>query len=300
VMKALRERLPVNARRRLLRSGVLPKADLFHAMNQRVEAGRARIPVVVTFHDLFVLTGEYSTAEFRRRFAEQARVAAARADRIIAVSEFTASQVHDLLGVERDRIRVVHHGTEMPPGEPRPDGGRENLILHVGAIQKRKNLIRLIEAFEQTGQRDWKLVLAGSDGYEAAEVRARIGASPIADRISIAGYVSHHELEELFKRARIFAFPSLDEGFGIPVIEAMARAVPVLTSNRSALPEAAGGAALLVDPLEVGAIAQGLKTLMADPQARTELSRRGRERARGMTWERAAGETWGVYEELAG
>jgi glycosyltransferase involved in cell wall biosynthesis len=314
VLKSLNDRLPRNGRRRLLRYGGVPKADVFHALNQRVDSGASKVPIVVTFHDLFVLTGDYSSAEFRERFAEQARAAAARADKIIAVSAFTAGQVQDLLNVSADRIRVVHHGTVMPLGEPPPDESRENLILHVGAIQKRKNLLRLIEAFERAsanvpsdrpgpsrdrqGADPWSLVLAGSDGWQSDEVRERIAKSPVADRISITGYVTNEQLEDLYRKARVFAFPSLDEGFGIPVIEAMARGVPVLTSNKSALPEAAGDAALLVDPLDVDSIASGLSQLTSDPQLRLDLRTRGLARAAEMTWERAVDKTWQVYEEL--
>jgi glycosyltransferase involved in cell wall biosynthesis len=250
---------------------------------------------VCTFHDLFVLTGEYSTPEFRARFAAQARDAARRADRIIAVSAFTARQVAELLGVDRERIRVVHHGIRPLP--PPPGVVRENVVLHVGAIQARKNIARLVEAFENAGA-GWRLVLAGSAGYGAESIHARIAASPARDRIQVTGYVSPTELAAWYARASVFAFPSLDEGFGIPVLEAMAAGVPVLTSNRSALPEVAGGAALLVDPENAPEMAAALDRLLVDPDLRLELAARGRRRASDFSWERAAAATWAVYDEL--
>jgi glycosyltransferase involved in cell wall biosynthesis len=269
---------------------------LFHALNQRLPSVRLR-RTVTTFHDLFVLTSEYSTPEFRQRFAQQARQAAGNSDLIVTVSEFTARQVEQLLGVERARLRVVHHGVHLP-SEAGP-GGRENMVLHVGAVQQRKNLTRLIDAFCGLGPA-WRLVLAGSLGFGGAEILARIHDSPGRDRIQWLGYVPTGELSQLYRRARIFAFPSLDEGFGMPVLEAMAWGVPVITSNRSALPEVAGDAALLVDPLDAGALAAALTALAAQPSLREDLIARGRQRAAAFTWEAAVTKTWAVYQELLG
>ncbi len=297
LLKSLRDSHPSNARRRLLSYTRPPRADLFHALNQRLEFPSRAIPSVVTFHDLFVLSGDYSTPDFRQRFAQQARQAAQRADLVICVSRFTADQVRDLLHVPESRLRVIPHGTRSSGVI---NGARENVILHVGAIQKRKNLVRLVEAFESVDP-SWRLILAGAaSGFESQETLDRINSSRAATRIEITGYVSDAALETLYRRASIFAFPSLDEGFGIPVIEAMARGVPVLTSNRSALPEAAGGAALLIDPLHVDAIAQGLKQLTVDLALRDDLRAKGLARAASMTWERAVEQNWAVYQELLG
>ena len=292
------EERPINsAIRPLFDSFQIFRADLFHGLNQRLPASRFR-RTVCTFHDLFVLTSEYSTPEFRARFAEQARHAAARADLIICVSQFTANQVRDLLGVDSGRLRVVPHGTRFP-AEPSEDL-RESLILHTGAIQHRKNLMRLIEAFEQAAPSPWRLILAGSDGYGAAEIHARIAASPARARIETPGYVSDSALAQLYRRASLFAFPSLDEGFGIPVLEAMAQGIPVLSSNCSALPEACGDAALLIDPLDGEALAHGLHRLIHDSDLRAQLIQAGKSRAAEFTWQRAVTRTWAIYEELAG
>jgi glycosyltransferase involved in cell wall biosynthesis len=294
--RSWRLELPPNVRRRLILEPFAPRgADLFHGLNQRLP----RIPLrraVATFHDLFVMSGEYSTPEFRARFTAQARDAAARADAIIAVSEFTRSQVISLLGVEPSKVRVVHHGIRRLAY---PVAERQKTILNVGAIQTRKNIARLVEAFE-TVDRSWRLVLAGSSGYGGGEILARIAASPARDRISVTGYVSPEELARWYAKAEIFAFPSLDEGFGMPVLEAMAAGTPVVTSNRSALPEVAGDAAILVDPESAEAIGLALRDLTQTEELRRELSRRGVERARLFTWEKAVAETWNVYRELLG
>lgn len=288
--------LPRNSRRRLLAEPFGPRrAELFHGLNQRLP----RIPLrraIATFHDLFVLTGEYSTPEFRARFAEQARDAAARSAAIITVSEFTRSQVVSLLGVDPAKVHAVHHGTRPPEF---PAAAREKIVLNVGAIQKRKNIARLVEAFE-TVDSDWRLVLAGSPGFGSAEILARIERSPARGRISVPGYVSPADLAALYAKAEIFAFPSLDEGFGMPVLEAMAAGVPVVTSNRSALPEVAGTAAILVDPDDAEALAQALRELTRNEELRLEMVRQGTERAQLFTWGKAVRETWDVYRKVLG
>jgi glycosyltransferase involved in cell wall biosynthesis len=292
--RSWRAAVPRNARRRLLAEPLGPRgAELFHGLNQRLP----RIPLrcaITTFHDLFVLTGEYSTPEFRARFARQARDAAARSAAVIAVSAFTKSQVVSLLGVEPSKVHVVHHGIRRLD---LPAVAREPVILSVGAIQKRKNIARLVEAFE-TVDPAWRLVLAGSCGYGATEIRARIEKSPARGRISVPGYVSPAELAAWYARAQIFAFPSLDEGFGMPVLEAMAAGVAVVTANRSALPEVAGEAAIQVEPESVEALGQALRDLTRNEELRRELVQRGTARALLFTWEKAVRETWEVYHKV--
>ncbi len=158
LLRSLGDTLPRNARRRIL-SGA-PSGDIFHALNQRVDVRAAR--TVTTFHDLFVMTGGYSSRDFRLRFTEQAKQAAAKSDLIIAVSSFTAGQVETLLKVPRDRIRVIPHGVR-PPAELRPQ--RENLVLFVGAIQRKAQeyVGRLLRAFDRMPS-GWRLILAGASG----------------------------------------------------------------------------------------------------------------------------------------
>ena len=275
--------------KRLLLDSTPRGVDVFHGLNQRLPQ-KKRSKTVCTFHDLFVLSGEYSTPEFRARFAEQAREASLRSDRIIAVSQFTANQVVEYLGYPQDQVRVVPHGVVLPEHVIGVEQ-REKIVLTVGAVQKRKNTRRLIEAFRAMPM-DWQLWIAGSAGYEAAEM-----LEGLPDNVRVLGYVPDAELEMLYARASVFAFPSLDEGFGIPVLEAMAHGLPVLTSTSSALPEVAGDAALLVDPLRSDAIADGLLQLM-DLGRRQSLVLLGLERARQFSWEKSAQMTAAVYREL--
>ena len=293
--RSLRDHLPANCARRLLFETRSPQAELFHGLNQRLPRACPR-RTVTTFHDLFVLTGDYSTPEFRRRFAGQARDAANRSDLVIAVSEFTAGQVRDLLGVSADRVRVIPHGASTRRA---PSAAREKLILHVGAIQRRKNLVRLIEAFERTDP-GWRLALAGSCGYGSEEILHRIEGSPRRQDVQVLGYVSQTQLDDLYARAAVFAFPSLDEGFGMPILDAMAAGVPVLTSNRSATAEVSGDAALLVVPDDTGSIVEALHRLTTEETLRREFVVRGLQRAALFTWEKALEATWAVYGELLG
>jgi glycosyltransferase involved in cell wall biosynthesis len=300
-LKSLRAALPRNARRAMLGESSCGRpwgpwsAGLFHGLNQRLPRQRFR-RAVATFHDLFVLTGDYSSKEFRERFARQARDAASRADLIITVSAFTAGQVQQLLGVEPARLRVIHHGVRV---RSCPGMMREPVVVHIGAIQRRKNIARLVDAFNQMPS-GWRLVLAGAHGYGAGEILERIERSPRRASIELPGYVTDRELAGLYARASIFAFPSLDEGFGMPALDAMANGVPVLAGTRSALPEVCGDAALLVDPEDTAAIAEGLRRLATEDVLRDELCARGLARAQQFTWANAVAKTWEVYRELLG
>lgn len=292
--------VPPGVRRSLLLDHLLPlRPALFHGLNQRLP----KLPMrhaVSTFHDLFVITSQYSTREFRERFTQQARDAAARSDLLVCVSAFTASQVEDLLHVPADRIRVVHHGVRPPQSSLIPAvESRDPLILFVGAIQKRKNVAALVRAFARVPQ-PWKLVLVGGRGYGWEEVEIAIAESPARDRISAPGYTGDAALHELYARASIFAFPSLDEGFGMPVLEAMAWGVPVLCSNRSSMPEVAGDAACLVDPLRQNEIEDALMHLTADLAFRRLLAGKGSIRIKAFRWEQAVEQTYAIYRELCG
>lgn len=301
-------RVGPRCRRRLLEdgwAGMFPsKLDVFHGLNQRLPQ-RAFGPRVATYHDLFVMSAEYSTAEFRRRFTDLAKQTAERADHVIAVSAFTAGQVTELLGFPAERVSVVHHGFD-PVDEVASEelaafraelAGDAPIVLSVGAIQERKNTARLVQAFTRLSG-DPVLVLAGAEGFGGAAIAEQIEASPAAGRMRRLGYVDAATRAKLYRLADVFAFPSLDEGFGIPVLEAMSCGLPVLTSDRSALPEVAGGAALLVDPYSVDAIETGLAGLLDDADIRARMGRAGLRRAAEFSWDRCARETYAIYQHL--
>jgi glycosyltransferase involved in cell wall biosynthesis len=291
----LHTRLPVNVKCRFLAdSWGSRSASILHGLNQRLPRRRFRRQVA-TFHDLFVLSGDYSTPEFRTRFAAQAREAAAGAEVIIAVSAFTGKQVETYLNVPATRIRVVHHG--VLPREI-PDLPKEKVVLCVGAIQRRKNQAGLVRAFRAMPQ-DWTLVLAGSSGYGSEETFQEIGTSPCAGRIHVTGYLPDAEIAAWYARASIFAFPSLDEGFGMPVLEAMAAGLPVITSDQSALPEVSGDAAILVNPANESDIGDALKTLARDESRRASMAALGRAHAATFRWPNTVKATARIYREIA-
>lgn len=309
--RALRSPLPApNCSRRLMEDffPLLPprNAALFHGLNQRlpraIRKGTSLPRAVTTFHDLLVMSGDYSTPEFRRRFTELARDAARRSDHIIAISHFTAGQIVEHLGYPSDRISVVHHGVDPIPqiapqaGEAfrRELGLEAPFVLHVGAIQKRKNVARLLEAFEGLPER-YLLALAGATGYGAGEIIGRIEESPARQRIRLLGYRTRDELNHLYRTAAVLAFPSLEEGFGLPVLEAMSAGLPVVTANGSALKEVAGDAALLVDPLDADGLRDALQAALEDPAVKERLVAAGVRRAAEFTWQRAAQQTLAVY-----
>ena len=292
--RTLLSKAPPNVRIRLLSTHKGDRtAPLFHGLNQRLPELRFQ-KQVATFHDLFVLSGDYSTPEFRERFAAQARSAAAAADLIIAVSAFTASQVEHYLYVPASRIRVIHHGIVA---RPLPDIPREKVILCVGAIQRRKNQAALVRAF-RAAPHDWTLVLAGSHGYDAEAALREIANSPARDRIKITGYIPDQEIARWYAKASIFAFPSFDEGFGMPVLEAMAAGVPVIAGNRSSLPEVCGDAAILVDPSNDEELAHAVNSLATDDGLRRKMTTNGKIHAAGFRWETAVHATIAVYKEL--
>jgi glycosyltransferase involved in cell wall biosynthesis len=230
---------------------------------------------------------------------------ARRADRVIAISEAGKRDVVQTLRLRPERVDVVHLGFAManaavptPEAELRTRFGlREGrLVLTVAAALRHKNLFRLLEAFALLDSRNAELVVVGHAGLDQERLRRRAAELGIEQRVHFTGWVEKVDLEGLYAAATAFVYPSLMEGFGMPVLEAMYRDVPVACSNVSAMPEIAGGAAELFDPTDPRAIAAAIDRLLEDPARRNELVARGRERWGEFSWERAAAETLAVYE----
>jgi len=234
--------------------------------------------------------------------------AARRAAAVIAISEFGRQDMAAELGVPTDSIFVTPlapagQGPAAPVAEHelrrRLSLGESELVLCVSAALAHKNLPRLIDAFAPlTQERDAILVLAGHDGLERAALRAHADAAGIPDRVRLAGWIERAELEGLYNAARAFAYPSLIEGFGIPILEAMARGLPVACSSAGALAEVAGGAALLFDPHNTSAITETIRRLLDDAPLRERLIEAGWARAREFSWERCAEQTLAVYRHV--
>jgi glycosyltransferase involved in cell wall biosynthesis len=224
--------------------------------------------------------------------------AARRSDRVLADSHSTRSDLIQLLGVEPDRIDVaplglgaVQRHPPLPEDETRARLGLDarKVLLSLSAKRPHKNLAALIGALARIpAERRPQLVLPGYPTWHEAQLRERAASAGVAADVRFLGWLSGAELEGLWAVADTFVFPSLYEGFGLPVLEAMARGVPVASSNASSLPEVAGDAALLFDPHDESAIASAVERLLSDPEEAARLRARGLERARSFTWERTA------------
>jgi glycosyltransferase involved in cell wall biosynthesis len=265
----------------------LPRAarrcDVLHCPSFRAPV-RTRVPLVITVHDLAVLRHPDAFNRWTRTYSSAfvPRVVRA-AQRVIAVSEFTKRELVEVLHVPEERIHVVANGVD-PPFEPNGARAGGDYVLAVGTLEPRKNLPRLAAAARRAGV---ELRVAGARGWGDV----RVGG----DGVRFLGFVHDAELAELYRGALCVAYPSLYEGFGIPVLEALACGAPVVTSAGSAMAEVADGAAVLVDPRDEGSIAEGIREAIA---RRGELSQRGPMIASAYSWERSAEMTVDAYREL--
>jgi glycosyltransferase involved in cell wall biosynthesis len=220
------------------------------------------------------------------------RISARTANRVITISESARDDIVRQFGLNSGKVDVTPLGVrlaEAPP--PRLNG--PPVILCVAQKRPYKNLTSLIHAVAEIP--DATLVLPGAPTEHEGELRALADRLGVADRVRFPAWVSGEELEALYAEATCFVLPSLIEGFGLPVLEAMARGVPVACSDRPALPEVAGDAALLFDPMDQAAVTDAVRRLLADPQLRTDLSGRGLARAKLFSWRRTAKLTLASY-----
>lgn len=263
---------------------------------------------VVTIHDLGYLHEPEAHPPAQRRMLDwTTRWSCGAARRVIAVSEATKRDLLDYYRVPAQRIVVIPHGIEpMTPPADEVQSVRnahalpERFVLAVGTIQPRKNLGRLAKAMSRIAQSGLPhhLLIAGKRGWLADQVEQEIERSGASARIRLLGYVATDELPALYAAADAVCFPSLYEGFGLPALEAMAAGTPLLISDRGALPEVAGNAALIVDPLDIAAIAHGLIRLLTDTDLRTRLIARGRRRVAAFTWDQTARQTLAVLRAV--
>jgi glycosyltransferase involved in cell wall biosynthesis len=259
-------------------------ADVLHCPTYRGPL-RPALPLVVTVHDLAVLRHPDAFNRWTRNYSPRVvpRVLAA-ARRVIAVSEFTRRELVDLLRIPDEKIRVVPNGIDDAFTREGP-AAEGDYVLAVGTLEPRKNLARLVEAARSS---DVELRVVGAPGWGGVEVGG--------NGVRWLGEVNDAELARLYRGALCVAYPSLYEGFGIPVLEAMACGTPVVTSRGTAMEEVAGGAAVLVDPNDPGELAVGIERAAAE---RDTLVALGLERARAFRWEAIADATVGVYREAA-
>ena len=255
---------------------------------------------VVTIHDLnFLAHPEGTGAEVRRDYCALARDHALRADRVIVPSRYTAREVEQRLGVQHDLISVCPPGS--PDWPPRARSPRDGYVLFVGTLEPRKNVGALLDAYERLTARAGiavpELVLAGGATDRSREWLDRIGQPPLEKIVRYAGYVDPARLRELYEGARLLVQPSFDEGFGIPVLEAMTLGVPVIASSRGAHGEVLGGAGLLVDPDRPGDLAEAIVRMLGDDEFAAGCARRGAARSRDFRWAEAAQCVYDAYQQ---
>lgn len=279
--------------------------DLVHGLDGVVPGWRS-LPRVATLHDLTTLR-QPDTATASRRFRHyklaRYRQMATRADRVIAVSDTTRHDAVELLGLAPERVRVVPLGVDGRFHEARPDpalqarlGLRPGYVLFVGVVSQRKNTERLVRAFARSrAAAGRQLVLAGRVYHRSEATRHAAAESRDPGSVVFAGHVPDGDLPALYAGAAALVFPTLYEGFGLPVLEAMAAGVPVLCGDRGAAPETAGGLAIPVDPTDTDAIAHGIDRVLDNPPADAGSLKR---HAAGFTWQRTAEETAAIYREL--
>src|SRR5579859_487287 len=283
------------------------QARLFHSLAQRPPAFHFEKEIVTIF-DIFPITShDYSTPEFQRKFSALLRQAVSRAKRVITLSKYTAGQLVDHVGVPSGKIVVIPGGVDFPSraisGDERAlerehwvDTGNE-MVLSVGVLQTRKNTLNAVRALASLPA-NFRMVLAGGNGHGSDAIHDFIRREGLASRVITPGYVAPEILARLYQAASVFLFPSLEEGFGFPVLEAMACGVPVVTANNSSLPEVGGHAALYADPHDPTQIAAQVRRVVEDNELRTRLIRDGLTRAREFSWSKAAQATLKIYDEI--
>ncbi len=283
--------------------------DVLHSPDH-VPSGAGRARSVVTVHDLsFLLYPDTHSADSRRHYAQVARTVE-RADRIIAVSEATKRDLVREVGADPARIRVVYEAAAHVPElattgggarAPEPAPFAQPYVLSVqAAIEPRKNIPRLIAAFAQVRRAHpgLRLVVAGGPGTDEPVVRAAVARHDLAAAVDFPEMLPERLLQASYRGALALAYPSLYEGFGLPLLEAMSVGTPIIASRVSSLPEVAGDAALLVDPFDVDALAGALERIAGDAALRADLTARGYRRVQCFSWQRAAQETLAVYREV--
>ncbi|KJU87424.1 group 1 glycosyl transferase [Candidatus Magnetobacterium bavaricum] len=287
----------------------MDKADVFWGTNCR-GIYKPRMKTVVTVHDMsheyFPETFHPDVLSYLKRYLAEA---ASNAHTLIAVSENTKMDIVKFLHVDPSKIKVTHvgvsedfhliHDLNLLNAIKGKYNLPDNFVFALGTIQPRKNISRLLQAFAALCDNPsfkHRLVISGAYGWKNKDVYSSIAGLGITDRVSFTGYVAQGDLPVIYNLADVFVYPSLYEGFGSPVIEAMACGVPVVTSNVSSIPEVAGNCALLVNPTNVNDIAMAIEKILSDSNLRQSLTTQALQHVRKFTWQRCATETLAVLQ----
>ncbi len=295
--------LPLRARMRAV--------ELLHLPDHTHPLLDSPCPSIITVHDLafvrYPQTFDRNRRLYKNLFIKRSTRKAAR---IIADSGHTRDELLTLLGVPARKISVIHgaphkryHTVQAKEGSQRvrqKHGLPERFILYVGTLEPRKNLKGLLRAYHlllKQGKNHIPLVVAGGKGWLFHEIFQLVETLGLQGRVLFPGFIPGEDLPAIYNAAELFIYPSVYEGFGLPILEAMACGTPVVTSNTSSIPEVAGDAAILVNPASVEDLAEAMHRVLADAGLREELSKKGLERSRLFSWEEAARRTLKVYQE---
>jgi glycosyltransferase involved in cell wall biosynthesis len=285
------------------------KADLFHATNL-IAPLFATCPVVVTIHDLSSLLYPETHSLAHRIHMSLIPASAKKARKIIVPSLAVKKELEEHLVLQQDKIAVIHEGVgdEFRIISDRAKlsyvrhkyGLPDKYILYVGTLEPRKNLEKLVEGFNLAKERmdGHKMIIAGKKGWNYRAIFNKVAALKLEKEVLFLGYVPDEDLPAIYNLARVFVYPSLYEGFGLPILEAMACGTPVITSKASSLPEVAGDSAILIDPNDCKALAAAMEEIVSRPKLHNDLRVKGLDRSKKFTWSQCAKDTLEVYNDI--
>lgn len=289
------------------------KADIYHFFNFIVPP-KVDGKVIVTVYDMvYKVFPETMYNSNYRRLEKNLRYSVDRADTIITISESSKREIIKYLNVDPNKIEIVPPGVEMEAYNRQFDKDKlmqvkdkynlpEEFMLYLGTLEPRKNIESIIDAFslyKKSNEDSIKLVIAGNKGWMYESIFERVKSLNIEDQVVFTGYVDENDKPYVYEMSTIFIFPSLYEGFGIPVLEAMASKVPVITSDISSLKEVCGDAALFVNPKDLDAICDDITKLRQNPNIGKQLIEKGLTRCKNFTWEKSAAKLINIYEKLS-
>jgi len=280
----------------------IPKCDIFWSPHYNVPVLPIRAKKrMVTIHDVYHLAFQHTLSLSQKLYAKlMINQAVKISDIVLTVSEFSKQEIVKYTKTSKD-IEVIYNGIEPQwyKKQPLSLSERDSYILYVGNVKPHKNLVRALKAFSLLKDNNLKFKIVGKkNNFITGDKEVEKIAQKLGNKVEFTGYISDNELKELYRKAKLFLFPSLYEGFGLPPLEAMACGTPVIVSNVASLPEVCGDAAYYINPYDINDIARGIETVLKDEELKKELIQKGLKRVRLFSWEKSAKKLIEVIEEV--